>query len=107
MFILFLMIMRLPISTHTDTLFPYTTLFRSMTKMIFHGCIGMCKCDVYKTVVSTFLTCPGKEFQVHHVINNDRELPFIPVVIPGTNAAHFRVKPGNQRFSTSQQNAPE
>src|SRR3546814_16907834 len=77
------------------------------SKMIFHGCIGMCKCDVYKTVVSTFLTCPGKEFQVHHVINNDRELPFIPVVIPGTNAAHFRVKPGNQRFSTSQQNAPE
>src|SRR3546814_7079704 len=46
------------------------------TQMIFHGCIGMCKCDVYKTVVSTFLTCPGKEFQVHHVINNDRELPF-------------------------------
>src|SRR3546814_10386149 len=33
MFIFFLIIRRPPRSTRTDTLFPYTTLFRSMRKM--------------------------------------------------------------------------
>src|SRR3546814_16219956 len=31
------MIRRPPISTRTDTLFPYTTLFRSQTRPTFHG----------------------------------------------------------------------
>src|SRR3546814_8173192 len=35
MFFFFLMIRRPPRSTRTDTLFPYTTLFRSLTKSAF------------------------------------------------------------------------
>src|SRR3546814_20586591 len=39
-FIFFLMIRRPPRSTRTDTLFPYTTLFRSMHRSITSSCSG-------------------------------------------------------------------
>src|SRR3546814_15064846 len=36
-FFVFLMIRRQPRSTHTDTLFPYTTLFRSVAALVGQG----------------------------------------------------------------------
>src|SRR3546814_10936813 len=40
MFIFFLMIRRPPRSTRTDTLFPYTTLFRSLAILPIHSVFG-------------------------------------------------------------------
>src|SRR3546814_15588427 len=42
------MILRPPISTRTDTLFPYTTLFRSISRKLKVGCLGdmICSNDI-------------------------------------------------------------
>src|SRR3546814_3551850 len=46
----FLMIRRPPISTRTDTLFPYTTLFRSKTPEDARAIVGIAKANGYSFI---------------------------------------------------------
>src|SRR3546814_20165071 len=62
LFVFFLMIRRPPRSTRTDTLFPYTTLFRSVRLC---RVPGLCRAAgvVYKRRTDTWRTCHGQAFR--------------------------------------------
>src|SRR3546814_16972728 len=53
------MIRRPPISTRTDTLFPYTTLFRSRLKLFPHDCVEFHavaqNCEIFRDIIGKSL----------------------------------------------------
>src|SRR3546814_1744696 len=58
MFVFFLMIRRPPRSTRTDTLFPYTTLFRSPLLLTTLFTVGAVQADEVQVAVASNFTAP-------------------------------------------------
>src|SRR3546814_4865572 len=71
------MILRPPRSTRTDTLFPYTTLFRSR-KILFHGHEAL--------DTDTTPTLEGEYWLMHNQYSPSREIGRAHVCTPVTNA---------------------
>ena len=71
--------------------------------MIFHCSAGMCICNVIIHRVTRFLKCPVQQFKVHHIIDNNRTLPLVTAVIPGTDTTNCWLIAGNQCSSRFQQ----
>ena len=69
-----------------------------VTEMILHRCTCMVYSDVIKFFPVGLFVSPEQQLQVHHIIYNNRTLPFIFIVIPRTDTTHIRLIPGNQRF---------
>ena len=44
--------------------------------MIFHRRIGMRDRDIIETVIAGSLACPRQQFEIHHIIDDNRILPF-------------------------------
>src|SRR3546814_17191481 len=92
LFFFFLMIRRPPISTRTDTLFPYTTLFRSPYRWLTHGDmveLGSLRFDV--------LHCPGHtpgHVVFHHAPS---QLAFVGDVIFAGSIGRSDFPRGNHR----------
>ena len=64
--------------------------------MVLHGRISMFHGYVPENGVARQLRGVEQHFQVHHIVNDNREFPFVPVVIPRTDAAHLRIETGDE-----------
>ena len=53
-----------------------------ITEMVVQCFIGMRDSHLTETVVAGSFRCPAKELQVHHIIDNNRELPDLLIEIP-------------------------
>jgi hypothetical protein len=51
-------------------------------EMILHRVVGMRDRDVVIGGISGNICCPEQILQVHHVINNNRILPYVRIPIP-------------------------
>lgn len=63
------------------------------TEMIFHRS----PCVAYRYIIIggilTFFGSPKQQLKVHHIINDDRALPFILVMVPRADNAGFGFEP--------------
>ena len=71
--------------------------------MILHRIIGMSHRNFVECRITRCFGCPKQKFKVHHIIYNNRILPFISIMIPGTNTTDHRVKTRGQRVCPLQQ----
>ena len=60
------------------------------TEMAGHCLVGVADCDVFIFIVSGEFARLKKEFEIHHIVNNDREIP--RAEIPGTDCPDFRIE---------------
>ena len=75
-----------------------------ITEMIFHRRIGMRNRDIMETVIAGSLACPRQQFEVHHIIDDNRILPFTIIgKVPGTDRLDHRVEPGTERTGACHQ----
>ena len=74
-----------------------------IAEMIFYCSTCMCICNVIIHRVTGFLKCPVQQFKVHHIIDNNRTLPLVTAVIPGTDTTNCWLIAGNQCSSRFQQ----
>ena len=44
--------------------------------------VGMLDGNFPKIFIAGFLGCPKQQFQIHHIIDDDRKIPFIRIMIP-------------------------
>ena len=72
--------------------------------MIFYCSACMRICNVIIHRVAGFLKCPVQQFKVHHIINDNRTLPLVAAVIPGTDTTNCWLIAGNQCGGRFQQN---
>ena len=70
--------------------------------MIIHCLVGMRNSHFIKTVVTGCFGSPTEKLQIHHIINNNRELPDFFIEVPGTDSSHPLVKTSRQRIGTGQ-----
>ena len=72
--------------------------------MIFHRS----PCVAYRYIIIggilTFFGSPKQQLKVHHIINDDRALPFILVMVPRADNAGFGFEPGGKCACRLQQN---
>src|SRR3546814_20254482 len=87
-FIFFLMIRRPPRSTRTDTLFPYTTLFRSAEVVIPH-------------ILVHGLEVPGRFAGGHVECDQRRRVRVFPIGTRGAQVVHGRVDRKSTRLNSS------
>ena len=57
-------------------------------KMVLHSCIGMTYSNFEKGRISGHLSRFEKQFQVHHIVDNNGEAPFILAVVSRPDATH-------------------
>ena len=62
-------------------------------EMILQSCIGMFHSNIIECAVSCGLSSPEKQFQIHHIINDNNII--IRFAIMGFNAAYHRAETGN------------
>ena len=75
-----------------------------ITEMIFHRRIGMRDRDIIETVIAGSLACPRQQFEVHHIIDDNRILPFTIIgKVPGTDRFDHRVESGTERAGACHQ----
>ena len=65
--------------------------------MIFHCHIGMTDGDIIEALVTRKLIRLEKHFKIHHIINDNRKLPLISIMVPGTYATYLRREAGTER----------
>ena len=65
-------------------------------------------CVAYRYIIIggilTFFGSPKQQLKVHHIINDDRALPFILVMVPRADNAGFGFEPGGKCACRLQQN---
>ncbi|MNT39558.1 hypothetical protein D3C86_1282840 [compost metagenome] len=69
------------------------------SKMILHRRVCMTYSDMIIARVPGQFCCFKKQFQIEHVINNDRKIPTMAIMIPRTDASDLRIKACCQSFS--------
>ena len=74
------------------------------TEVILHGSECMVDCYIIIGGVVRFAECPEQKFKIQHIIDDNGELPFVCMVVPGTDTADYRFVTGNQGACGLQQN---
>ena len=72
--------------------------------MILHRIIGVSHRNLVECGITRCFGCPKQKFKVHHIIYDNRILPFVSIMIPRTNTTDHRIKTRGQRIRPLQQN---
>lgn len=73
-------------------------------EMILHRIIGVSHRNLVECGITRCFGCPKQKFKVHHIIYDNRILPFVSIMIPRTNTTDHRIKTRGQRIRPLQQN---
>ena len=71
--------------------------------MIFHRLVGVRNRHLPERLVARITGRPQQEFEVHHVVDDDRVLPLVAVVVPRADQPHFRLETRRQRPGSGEQ----
>ena len=73
------------------------------TEVVFHRLVGVRDGHVAQRTVARTFGGPHQQFEVHHVVDDDRILPFVLVVVPRADQPHFGLEARRQRARPGEQ----